>query len=134
MWRTAYHALQPPLTTFGLGQTNNFVDGLGVGYPRALNQGHNSHTFESVIPNAIVYVVPPDLTIKGESKLKEEGEWTVQLLLNPADYVPWVALAVAGVMLVLSTLVIAFKYREWVILQKYTISKIVLSPFCIYLG
>ena len=103
--QTAYGALQPPSTYFGLGRTNNYVESLFVGSTR--RQPEPVLVLEGVIPNSEVVVIPTQPDAGGSPE-----HWRRELFLHPADWVPAVTLALGALIAVLGLIVFGLDLRE----------------------
>lgn len=121
---TSYGSLPSPTCLFGLGRTNNFIDAFGVAYPvakpSALQSAADSHEgaatfywhrFNGVIPNSDIIISPPS---------PNDPVWRLRLLLNPGEYIQWVAGSVLVAMAVLAILTSILKYREYVLPSSFT--------------
>ncbi|WFD32932.1 hypothetical protein MSPP1_003985 [Malassezia sp. CBS 17886] len=105
--QTAYGAMLPPSSLFGLGRTNNYVESLFVGSTR--RQAQPFLVMEGVMPNSEVVVIPwqgaptpaptPDL-------------WRRELFLHPGDWIHLVVIALAGVIALLAVVVFALDLHE----------------------
>lgn len=113
---TSYGSLPSPTCLFGLGRTNNFIDAFGVAYPVAKSSALQStdsgeaatfywHRFNGVIPNSDIIVTLPSST---------DSVWRLRLLLNPGEYIQWVAGSILVAMAILAILTGILKYREYV--------------------
>lgn len=99
--QTGYSALTPPYAFFGLGRTNNYVESLFVG--STLRQADSFLVLEGVIPNSEVIVIPTD---------ESPDAWRRELFLHPADWIPFVTMALAGLIALLSLVVFMLDLNE----------------------
>lgn len=74
--KSSHFSLQLPYTIFGLGRSPNFVDKVQVGIPQGAGQVDRIHSWQSLIPNSQVIVIPfpPD----------KPAEWMTKLLVTPS--------------------------------------------------
>ena len=115
--QTAYHALGTPYAYIGLGRTNNYIERLFVGV--SLNPPNHVSTLEALIPNSQLIITPPFPLALNETDppLGRSKEWKSELYLQPGDWVPVVAAAVAGSVFILGFVVLGLRAREQVSLH-----------------
>ncbi|CAH3153719.1 unnamed protein product [Porites lobata] len=102
--QSAYFALQCPYTVFGLGRTPNFVDDLAVGMPGSIKRPKRNQTWESIIPNSQVIVIPypPD----------DPSSWTMKLLVTPSKLVLLTGLSLLGICVVIGIIILLLHLKE----------------------
>lgn len=116
--QTGYHALGTPYSYFGLGRTNNYVERLFVG--ASLFAPEHMTVLEALIPNSQLIINPPYPLAANPSDPEPEAmegrptEWRSELYLQPGDWVPWVAAAVAGAVAILGFVVLGLRAKEQV--------------------
>lgn len=112
--QTAYHALGTPYSYIGLGRTNNYIERLFVGV--SLNSPDHITALEALIPNSQLIINPPFPLGLNETEppAGRSGDWRSELYLQPGDWVPVVAAAVAGAVFVLGFVVLGLRAREQV--------------------
>lgn len=104
--QTAYRALMTPYSYFGLGRTNNYVEALFVGTTK--RRTTNFIEIEGVIPNSQVIVLPWEGTDgKGDVSM-----WERQLYLSPGDWIPWVMVVLATIIVLLLGVVFLLRQNE----------------------
>jgi integrin alpha FG-GAP repeat containing protein 1 len=123
--QSSYHALGTPYSYIGLGRTNNYVE-VGLEYHSEAQQlfvgaslypPYHTTYLESLIPNSQVLINPPhpdtflNLTLH-KRDLTRPIEWKSQLYLKPGDWVPIVAAAVFGTVIILGFVVFGLGQRE----------------------
>ncbi|KAI9027529.1 hypothetical protein CLU79DRAFT_881311 [Phycomyces nitens] len=103
--QSAYMPLQTPYCLFGLGRTNNYVEEMFAGVTR--HQEHNYLFYEGVIPNSQLIFIPYQ-----PEDVKDSSSWKVELYIQPADYVPWVLVALIAAACGLGIVVGALYWAE----------------------
>ncbi|KAL0078748.1 hypothetical protein F4703DRAFT_1876957 [Phycomyces blakesleeanus] len=103
--QSAYMPLQTPYCLFGLGRTNNYVEEMFAGVTR--HQEHNYLFYEGVIPNSQLIFIPYQ-----PENIKDSSSWKVELYIQPADYVPWVLVALIAAACGLGIVVGALYWAE----------------------
>lgn len=104
--QTAYRALLTPYSYFGLGRTNNYVEALFIGTTKRRNV--NFMEMEGVIPNSQVIVLPwEEDPIHGDS-----STWKKELYLSPGDWIPWVMVVLATIIVILLGFVFILHLNE----------------------
>ncbi|CAO3663293.1 unnamed protein product [Umbelopsis ramanniana] len=103
--QTGYLSLQTPYSLFGLGRTNNYIEEMFAGTTR--HQAQNYLFYEGVIPNSQLIFIPyqPD-------GVEDSSTWKVELYIQPADYIPWVFVTLAGAAAILATVVATLNWME----------------------
>lgn len=103
-----------PYSFFGLGRTNNYVERLFVG--SSLSPPNHITSLEALIPNSQLIINPPYPLLSNETEppAHRPAEWRSELFLQPGDWVPWVAAAVAGAVFILGFVVLGLRAREQV--------------------
>ena len=104
--QTAYQALLTPYAFFGLGRTNNYIENLFVGSTK--QTGTRFVNMEGVIPNSKVVIYPPT---------SDDGAWRKELYLRPGQWIPWVTLTVACLVVLLAGVVVVLHLNEKVNLR-----------------
>ena len=108
---TAFDALYTPYSFMGLGRTNNYIENLHVGSTFKLgasdstsNTSTSSHTinFEGIIPNAQVVITPSN----------HQHSWRIEMYLKKNKWVPFVALVVSTLCLILGAVVFGLHIHE----------------------
>ena len=99
--QTAYQSLLTPYAFFGLGRTNNYIENLFVGSTK--QSGTRYVNMEGVIPNSKVVIYPPT---------SDDGAWRKELYLRPGQWIPWVTLAVVGLVIVFAGAVLGLHLNE----------------------
>lgn len=96
-----------PTPTFlvGLGRTNNYIEEMFVGMQR--NQSLNWRKWSGIIPNAHVIIHPYQSVDKFAP-----NEWYLELLINPAQHIKWVLLALIVNGVILSGFVMILRHLE----------------------
>ncbi|KAI8822214.1 uncharacterized protein EV422DRAFT_526082 [Fimicolochytrium jonesii] len=89
--QSSYFSLQTPYALFGLGRTNNYIEDLFVGVSRRKGKISHVGTFQGVIPNSQLVVIPYE-----EDEGAGPGSWILELYINPSS-------ASSSVLLVLCT-------------------------------
>ncbi|KAJ3182769.1 hypothetical protein HDU87_008108 [Geranomyces variabilis] len=89
--QSTYFSLQTPYALFGLGRTNNYIEDLFVGVARRKAKSAEVATFQGVIPNSQLIVIPYE-----DSEDAGPTSWILELYVNPSS-------ASRSVMLVLLT-------------------------------
>eukprot|EP00118_Oscarella_pearsei_P027150 m.310832 g.310832 ORF g.310832 m.310832 type:complete len:589 (+) comp55388_c0_seq1:24-1790(+) len=74
-----------PYVIFGLSRTSNFIEKLQVGIPYVNSKGGTSHSWSSIIPNSLLFILP--------QAEKDSWEWKNILYLTPSNGV-WYTLTV----------------------------------------
>lgn len=102
--QSAYFALQCPYTVFGLGQTPNFVDELAVGLPRSPGSSERRRTWQSIIPNSQVIVIPypPD----------DPSSWTAKLLVTPSKLVLFTGIGLLSICFFIFLIILLLHLKE----------------------
>ena len=73
-----------------------------MAYP--IHQEDYKHRFKGVIPNSDLIISPPTSI---------DSNYRLTLLLNPAEYIIWIAASVLMAIIILAFLTATFKWREW---------------------
>lgn len=97
--QTVYGALATPYAFFGLGRTNNYVESLFVGSTRRRAPAHL--VLEGVVPNSEVRVFPDGA-----------DTWRRELFLHPADWIPYVTLALGTLLALLAAIIFMLDLHE----------------------
>lgn len=102
--QSAYFALQCPYTVFGLGQTPNFVDELSVGLQRSQGSPERKHTWQSIIPNSQMIIIPypPD----------DPSSWIAKLLVTPSKLVLFTGVGLLGVCCFILLIILVLYLKE----------------------
>jgi integrin alpha FG-GAP repeat containing protein 1 len=103
--QTAYRALLTPYSYFGLGRTNNYVESLFIGTTK--RRANNFVEMEGVIPNSQVIVLPWEQDGNGDS-----STWKKELYLSPGDWIPWVMVVLATIIVILLGFVFVLHLNE----------------------
>ncbi|KAI8983819.1 hypothetical protein BDB01DRAFT_790233 [Pilobolus umbonatus] len=103
--QSAYLPLLTPYCLFGLGRTNNYVEEMFAGVSR--HQDKNYYFYEGVIPNSQLVILPYQ-----PENVQDSSSWKVELYIKPADYVPWVLVALVAAAVVLAIIVAALRMME----------------------
>ncbi|XP_074644760.1 T-cell immunomodulatory protein-like [Tubulanus polymorphus] len=72
--QSTHFALQMPYTVFGLGQTPNYVESLGVGISSPKKE-KRTKTWKSIIPNSQIIIIPYPIDVP--------GSWVSKLFISP---------------------------------------------------
>ncbi|TIA87048.1 hypothetical protein E3P81_04076 [Wallemia ichthyophaga] len=103
---TASDALYTPYSFTGVGRTNNYIENLHVGstFKDTSQTLDNSHkvNFEGIIPNAQVVITPKT----------NEHSWHIEMYLKKNKWVPFVAIVVSTLCLILGAVVFALHVHE----------------------
>lgn len=104
---TAFDALYTPYSFMGLGRTNNYIENLHVGSTFKNgdeNRNSTAHTinFEGIIPNAQVVITPST----------QQHSWHIEMYLKKNKWVPFVAIVVSTLCLILGGVVFALHIHE----------------------
>lgn len=86
---------------------------------------NNLTNLDSIIPNSHLIINPPHPSTfeipkqdtKAEVVLNRPEEWRTELYLHPGDWVPYVAAAVLGTVIILAGVVFGLNEREKVSLE-----------------
>ena len=97
--QTVYGALPTPYAFFGLGRTNNYVESLFVG--STLRRAPAPLVLEGVVPNSEVRVYP-----------NGADTWRRELFLHPADWIPYVTLALGTLLALLAAIIYMLDRHE----------------------
>lgn len=114
--QTAYKSMQLPYAYFGLGRTNNYVESLFVGTTR--RRATNFIELEGVIPNSQVVILPWEPTLEGQPEgygLGQDGDastWRRELYLSPGEWIPWVTVVLATIVVILLGFVFVLHLHE----------------------
>lgn len=102
--QSAYFALQCPYTVFGLGRTPNFVDELSVGLQRSQGSPERKHTWQSIIPNSQMIIIPypPD----------DPSSWSAKLLVTPSKLVLFTGVGLLGVCCFILLIILVLYLKE----------------------
>lgn len=103
--QTAYRALLTPYSYFGLGRTNNYVESLFIGTTK--RRENNFVEMEGVIPNSQVIVLPWEQDGNGDP-----STWKKELYLKPGDWIPWVMVVLATIIVILLGFVFVLHINE----------------------
>ncbi|CAO3685637.1 unnamed protein product [Umbelopsis vinacea] len=103
--QTGYLSLQTPYSLFGLGRTNNYIEEMFAGTTR--HQTQNYLFYEGVIPNSQLIFIPYQ-----PEDVADTSTWKVELYIQPADYIPWVFVVLAGAAAILATVVATLNWME----------------------
>lgn len=109
--QTAYRSLLLPYAYFGLGRTNNYVESLFVGVTR--KRTDNFVEMEGVIPNSQVVILPWEPSTADDTL--EEGDtstWQRELYLSPGEWIPWVTVVLATIVVMLLGIVFVLHLNE----------------------
>lgn len=94
--------LMSPSQYLGLGRTNTFVELLAVSTStKSLNEAN----WTNVIPNSNLIAFPP-------YEYNEKSHWTLELHINPSEYVTWILVALSSCMVVLISIVLILRKLE----------------------
>lgn len=96
--QSAHFSLNLPYTTFGLGRTPNFVDGLTIGV------GGKSREWPQIIPNSQMVVIP--------NPIMEPSRWKAQLFVTPSKLILLSAAALTGTCGLISLIIVALYWKE----------------------
>ncbi|XP_012154264.1 T-cell immunomodulatory protein-like [Megachile rotundata] len=96
--QSAHFSLNLPYTTFGLGRTPNFVDGLTIGV------GGKSREWPQIIPNSQMVVIP--------NPIAEPSRWKAQLFVTPSKLILLSAAALTGTCGLISLIIVALYWKE----------------------
>ncbi|XP_017880003.1 T-cell immunomodulatory protein [Ceratina calcarata] len=96
--QSAHFSLNLPYTTFGLGRTPNFVDGLTIGV------GGKSREWPQIIPNSQMVVIP--------NPIAEPWRWKAQLFVTPSKLILLSAAALTGTCGLISLIIVALYWKE----------------------
>ncbi|XP_033342841.2 T-cell immunomodulatory protein [Megalopta genalis] len=96
--QSAHFSLNLPYTTFGLGRTPNFVDGLKIG------MGGMSREWPQIIPNSQMVVIP--------NPIEEPSKWKAQLFVTPSKLILLSAAALTGTCGLISFIIMALYWKE----------------------
>jgi len=114
MLRSAVHLLVIHCRKY-IGRADSILQRLFVG--ASLRPPGHTSTIESLIPNSQVIINPPSLhhpdQIEQSPPVKARSqEWRSELFLHPGDWIPSVAAAVIGTVLLLGMVVFGLNERE----------------------
>lgn len=96
--QSAHFSLNLPYTTFGLGRTPNFVDGLTIGV------AGKSREWPQIIPNSQMVVIP--------NPIAEPSRWKAQLFVTPSKLILLSAAALTGTCGLISLIIVALYWKE----------------------
>ena len=96
--QSAHFSLNLPYTTFGLGRTPNFVDGLTIGV------SGKSREWPQIIPNSQMVVIP--------NPIGEPWRWKAQLFVTPSKLILLSAAALTGTCGLISLIIVALYWKE----------------------
>lgn len=96
--QSAHFSLNLPYTTFGLGRTPNFVDGLTIGV------GGKSREWPQIIPNSQMVVIP--------NPIAEPWRWKAQLFVTPSKLILLSAAALTGTCGLITLIIVALYWKE----------------------
>jgi integrin alpha FG-GAP repeat containing protein 1 len=108
--QTAYRSLLLPYAYFGLGRTNNYVESLFVGVTR--RRTNNFVELEGVIPNSQVVILPWEPEDKDANRRGDTSTWHRELYLSPGEWIPWVTVVLATIVVMLLGVVFVLHLHE----------------------
>ncbi|KAI9138233.1 hypothetical protein BKA69DRAFT_811638 [Paraphysoderma sedebokerense] len=108
--QTSYMSLHTPYTLFGLGRTNNYIEELFIGVTR--NQSLHYLTYQSVIPNSQLIIIPYQPTSFSPANFDPSSTWKLELYINPSTYALQVLISLIGSVTVFSFVVLVLQWFE----------------------
>ena len=100
--QSAFHALNQPISSIGVGVSNNFIEQFSVGV--FVDGERVLRTWTPVIPKSTLFVIT-DMS-------KDEQNWNLTLMLNPTDKVPLILVVDGLFLLVLGLFIIILHMYE----------------------
>ncbi|KDN42724.1 hypothetical protein K437DRAFT_269305 [Tilletiaria anomala UBC 951] len=108
--QTSYGALLTPTSYLGLGRTNNYVELLEIGSSR--RQAQHVLSMEGVIPNSQIFINPWQPQRETSEGRGNPSTWGKMMYLHPGDWITWVTVVLAGIIVVLLGVVILLHLHE----------------------
>jgi integrin alpha FG-GAP repeat containing protein 1 len=105
--QSAHFALQLPYVVFGLGQTPNFVDNVGIGIPHnssSISKNSRSRVWQQIIPNSQLVVIP--------SPADDPSRWKMKLFVTPSHQIVLTIIALGGTCVLVAIIVLVLHLRE----------------------
>mmetsp|Transcript_5360 Transcript_5360/g.6106 ORF Transcript_5360/g.6106 Transcript_5360/m.6106 type:complete len:196 (+) Transcript_5360:579-1166(+) len=109
--RTAYGALEPPVVTFAIGRSNNYIEDFTATYPiqKFTSSGGKEtlsreiSTWTPIIPNSHLLI-----NLSGKSASK----WGIKLLINPTDSFVLVGIILTLILIIIGGVIIYLHIQE----------------------